>query len=278
MSSNGKVLVIAIFLFALGAGGVPPKFVHAEEDCLAAPSGRPPPGNQWHYRTDHIKQRKCWHLQTQGEKGETATASAAATRGAAERPKRPPDHLEDKPQAIPENTAGLRGSTAPASTQGGGVERQQPPAWPQPRAPAAPDNTAWPDPPSPAHAGNVALPASPMAASAEKAEEPEAPIVNSSHESDPASEVQVVAEAEFFPSRTFLSVLLISAAALVIVGIFASRWVKTTLSRHTRSDMAQHVPRRNAESTRVANVAPDDQTRRALQKLLRVLEKKTVRG
>jgi hypothetical protein len=74
MSANGELLVIVIFFVALGAGGIPSSSAYAEEDCLAAPSGRPPPGSQWHYRTDHHKQRKCWHLRAQGEEGETGTA------------------------------------------------------------------------------------------------------------------------------------------------------------------------------------------------------------
>ena len=64
---NGELRVIAISIIALGAAGILSSSVHAEEDCLAAPSGRPPPDSQWHYRTDHLKQRKCWHLRVQGE-------------------------------------------------------------------------------------------------------------------------------------------------------------------------------------------------------------------
>ena len=73
--------------------------------------------------------------------------------------------------------------------------------------------------------------------------------------------------------QTFLGIILISAAALVVVGILVVRWVKVTLSSRSRMDLAQRAPRRrNAVASRVANAAPDDDTRRALQKLLQVLE------
>ena len=38
----------------------------AEESCLATPNGPPPSDSQWLYRTDHLKQRKCWHLVARG--------------------------------------------------------------------------------------------------------------------------------------------------------------------------------------------------------------------
>ena len=124
MSVNGELLVIAISIVALGAASILSSSAHAEEDCLAAPSGRPPPGSQWHYRTDHLKQRKCWHLRAQGEDGETG--AAAATRPGAERPPNPPAHLEDqKLQTVPEATAGLRGSTHRRAFKMAGQDRQR---------------------------------------------------------------------------------------------------------------------------------------------------------
>jgi hypothetical protein len=45
MSVNGELLVIAISIVALAAAGILSSSAHAEEDCLAAPSGRPPPGS-----------------------------------------------------------------------------------------------------------------------------------------------------------------------------------------------------------------------------------------
>lgn len=278
MSANSELLVIAISIVALSAAGIPYGSAHAEEDCLAAPSGRPPPGSQWHYRTDHLQERKCWHLRAQGERGETGTA--IATRPAAERPQNPPDHLEDqKLQTIPEAAAGLRGSTAPTSIQDGGAGRPATLPWPDPPSPAAPDNTAWPDPPSPTHAGNVVWPDPPAPIPADKAKGPEAPMLDRNSGGDVGSVKQVAAEmAATSYSKMSLGVLLLCASGLVIAGILVRRWVIITLGRRPKTDLAQRAPRRrHTGSGRTANDASDDETRRTLQKLLQVLERQAVR-
>jgi hypothetical protein len=270
MNANGEFLVIAIFLVGLSTGAVPAGSVHAEEDCLAVPSGRPPPGKQWRYRTDQIKQRKCWHLQPQGENSEGGTATT--TPPAAERLKSPANGSEDKKaQPAPETTAGLRGSTAPANIQDG-ADRPAPPVWPAP-PPSTPDKTAWPDPPSPAYTGKVPWPDPPLPVAADKTEEPQAPIIDRNLGSDSGWGAEVAATAATSDDKPFLGIILISAAALVLVGILVVRWVKVTLSRRSRMDLARRVPRRGSVvASRIANVAPDDDTRRALQKLLQVLE------
>jgi hypothetical protein len=272
MNANGEFPLIAIFLVGLFAGAVPAGSVHAEEDCLAAPSGRPPSGTQWRYRTDQIKQRKCWHLQPQGE-----ISTATTTRPAAERPKSPPDRLEDKKtQTAPDTTAGLRGSTAPANIQDEGADRPAPPAWPA-APPATPDRTAWPDPPSPAYTGKVPWPDPPVAA--DKTEEPQALILDRNLGSISGSETDVAAAAPISDDKAFLGIILISAAALVIVGILVVRWLKVILSRRSRMDLARRVPgRRDAGANRIADVAVDNDTQRALQKLLQVLEQQPIRG
>jgi hypothetical protein len=266
MSANGELLVIAIFIVALGAAGILSSSAHAEEDCLAAPSGRPPPGSQWHYRTDHLKQRKCWHLRAQGEERETGAATA--TRPGAERPPNPPAHLEDqKFQTVPEATAGLRGSTAPASIQDGGAGPPATLPWPDPPSPAAADNTAWPDPSSPTHASNVVWPDPPAPILADEAKELKAPMLDRNSGGDVGSVKQVAAE---MPATSY------------------SNWVgdcrnigapmgDNHLGRRPSTDPAQRAPRRrHTEAGWTANVA-DDETRRALQKLLQVLERQAVR-
>jgi hypothetical protein len=241
------LLVIAIFLVGL-AGAIPAGSAHSEEDCLAAPNGRAPPGSRWLFRTDHTKQRKCWHLQAPGEKAEAGAATTP--RPAANRAQNPPDRLEDKrPQAPSETTAGLRGSTAPASTPGGGADRLAPPPWPAP-PPAAPDQTAWPNPPSQVHAADVPWPAPPAAAAADKTEDPQAPIPDRNLKNDAGSETEVAATASISQDRTFLGLILIFAATLVVVGILLVRWVRVMF----------------------ANTAPEGDARRALRKLLEVLE------
>jgi hypothetical protein len=69
-------LVIAFLLLGLAAGSILPGSAHAEEDCLAAPSGRAPPGGKWLYRTDNVKQRKCWRLRTQGDASQRGAVAA----------------------------------------------------------------------------------------------------------------------------------------------------------------------------------------------------------
>jgi hypothetical protein len=275
MSANGELLVIAISIVALGAAAILSSSAHAEEDCLAAPSGRPPPGSQWHYRTDHLKQRKCWHLRAQGEVGETGAASA--TRRGAERPPGPPAHSEDqKLQTVSEATAGSLGSTAPASIQDGGAGPPATLPWPDPPSPAAPDNTAYP--PSPIHAVNVVWPDPPAPVPADEAKGLEAPMLDRNSGGDVGSVKQVAAEmAATSYSKMSIGALLLCAIGLVIAGILVRRWVIITLGRRPRTDLAQRAPRRrHTGAGRTANVA-DDETRRALQNLLQVLERQAVR-
>jgi hypothetical protein len=267
MKPSGESCVIAIFLVGLSASAVPAGSAHAEEDCLAAPSGPPPSGSQWRYRTDQVKQRKCWHLQPQGEKTETGTATTI--RPAAERPKSPPDHLQDKKaQTAPETSAGLRGSTTPAGTLENAAGRAAPPALPA--APiAVPDKTVWPDPPAPAYAGRVSWPDSPMPIAADKAQGPEAPMLDRNVGSDAGSEAEVAAAVPISDDKTLLGIILIFAAALVVVGISVVRWI----GRRSKMTPGRHVPRhRNVVASEIVNGALHDDGWQALQKLLQVLE------
>jgi hypothetical protein len=263
MKPSGELLIIAIFIVGLSAGAVPAGPAHSEEDCLTAPSGPPPPGSQWRYRTDQIKQRKCWHLQPQGEKSETGTATT--TRPVAERPKSSPDHLQDKKvQTAPETTSGLRGTSVPTDGAGGPAT----PAWPA-TPPAIPDNTAWPDPPPPAYAGKVDWPAPPAPVAADKAEEPQAATVDGNLGSDVGLETKVVAAVPISDDKLSLGIILMVAAGLVVVGILVVRWA----IRRPRMASPRHVPRRrNVEASEITDDAPHDDTQQALQKLLQVLE------
>jgi hypothetical protein len=97
--------------------------------------------------------------------------------------------------------------------------------------------------------------------------------------SDTGSERQVAAEIATSYSKMSVGVLLIFAIGLVIAGVLVRRWVIITLGRRSRRDLTQRAPpRRDAVSGRVAYVVSDDETRRALQKLLQVLEQQAVRG
>jgi hypothetical protein len=117
------------------------------------------------------------------------------------------------------------------------------------------------------------LPDPPAPVAADKTEKPRDPILDRNLGRDFGSETEVAAAASISDDQTFLGIILISAAALVVVGILVVRWVKVTLSSRSTMDLARRAPRRrNALASRVANAAPDDDTRRALQKLLQVLE------
>jgi hypothetical protein len=280
MRATGGLPVFAILLAGMVADRASLSSARAEENCLAAPSGRPPPGSQWHYRTDHIKQRKCWHLAVRGDVGQTgAIVTQPTALGSTLNPDQPRNQLLEPP---PTASPALRGSSAQGSIQQGEAVEQaaaDTPAWPNPPSSVAPDNMAWPDPPSPTHAGNIVWPDTPTPIRTNKAEGPEVPILDRNSGSEAWSERQVVAEVATSHSKMSLGVLLIFASGLVIVAIFVRQWVKITLSRGSRRDVAQRASlRRNAGSGRVANAAPDDETRRALQKLLQVLEQQAVRG
>ena len=89
-------LVTTLSLMALADGTLSAGSARAEENCLAAPNAQAPQGSHWYYRTDSIKQSKCWYLRTEGQAIQTPTAqqkpeSIAAKRPAAAMPKTAPD-------------------------------------------------------------------------------------------------------------------------------------------------------------------------------------------
>ena len=134
------------------------QFRSGGRDCLATPNGPPPPDSQWLYRTDHLKQRKCWHLVARGGVGRARViVTQPAVLGSTLDPDRPTNRqLEPLLTASP----ALRGSSAEGSIQQGRVGHQagaDTPTWPDPPSPAAAENIAWPAPPSPTHAGDVCV-------------------------------------------------------------------------------------------------------------------------
>jgi hypothetical protein len=71
----------ALLAFGLGLG-IPPNVAFAVE-CLDAPNSPAPANSHWYYRTDRTQQRKCWHLQSDGnqpERGAVPTAPEASVR------------------------------------------------------------------------------------------------------------------------------------------------------------------------------------------------------
>ncbi len=179
------VLPVAFGNGSMGIGTARAEEKRAEENCLAAPNTLAPQGSHWYYRTDHVKQRKCWYLRTQGpaireqaaqeqpETGVTArrpTANTAPDQSGSEplelRPvEAPPPALAAKP------TKGDMQDGAQASRPAGVGQVVRP----EPRSPARAGQVAWPDPPSPAGTGQVAWPDPPPAARADKVAWPAPP-------------------------------------------------------------------------------------------------------
>jgi hypothetical protein len=54
-------VVVALFLSGIGTS-LPIDSARAHDTCAAAPGADPPDGQHWYYRTDRMKQRKCWYL------------------------------------------------------------------------------------------------------------------------------------------------------------------------------------------------------------------------
>lgn len=156
----------------------------AEDDCLAAPKGAAPLGSHWYYRTDRVKQVKCWHLTTEGQPNQTlagqqkpeamstATAPQPATaKPPADRPRpqilgtgsvqEAPSPEGATPRGSPDiaRPAGASEVVAPPGTAVGAttsaVPWVDPPvtgsiAWPgaQPQITTGTGDAAWPAPPS----------------------------------------------------------------------------------------------------------------------------------
>jgi len=186
------MLPVAFWNGSMGIGTARAEEKRAEENCLAAPNTLAPQGSHWYYRTDHVKQRKCWYLRTEGpaiqeqaaqeqpEAGVTArrpTPNTAPDQSGSEplelRPvEAPPPALVAKPSKEASRPAGV-GQAAwpepPSPARAGQVARPDPPS------PVGTGQVAWPEPPSLAGTGQVAWPDPPPAARADKVEWPAPP-------------------------------------------------------------------------------------------------------
>ena len=182
------VLPVAFGYGAIGIGSARAEEKSADENCLAAPNTLAPQGSHWYYRTDHVKQRKCWYLRTQGPAIQEQAAQEQPETGVTARsptPNTAPDQsgsepLELRPAEAPaaalvaKPTKGDMQDGAQASRPAGVGQAAwpEPPspagagqvAWPQPPAPAATGQAAWPEPPSPAGTSQVAWPKPPSLA------------------------------------------------------------------------------------------------------------------
>ena len=108
VKANGDYLVIAMLLVALGATVSSPDGAWAEENCLAAPNARLPPGGHWFYRTDRSTQRKCWYVRRQG--GVTPAGAAAAEPSVLDSNATSDNRGRQQVETVPAYLPGLRGS------------------------------------------------------------------------------------------------------------------------------------------------------------------------
>lgn len=159
MRARAGLIPAAIVVFtAAAAGSVSAVAAPAEENCLAAPSGKPPEGSHWHYRTDPATQTKCWYLRPAGETAQKPAIQDKAETGAAARspatPKAAPDQAaaqQPRPAQATRATGG--GSQVQGSPQdiGGHQALNRSAPWPNnPPAQAGAGAMAWPEPAQPA--------------------------------------------------------------------------------------------------------------------------------
>ncbi len=205
------MLPVAFGYGSMGIGTAGAEDKRAEENCLAAPNTLAPQGSHWYYRTDHVKQRKCWYLRTTGPAIQEQAAQEQPETGVTARsptPNTAPDQsgsepLELRPAEAPSpalvakptkgdtqdraqasRPAGVgQAAEPPSPARAGQVARPDPPsaagtsqvAWPQPPAPAATGQAAWPQPPSPAGTSQVAWPQPPALAATGQVAWPDPP-------------------------------------------------------------------------------------------------------
>lgn len=189
-------LVVAVLLMALGDGCLRSGTARAEENCLPAPNGPTPQGSHWYYRTDTLKQNKCWYLRTEGQATQKPAAEESPETGVATRApasKMAPDQLTPEPLELrPAQEAPAASAERPAK---GGIQHGAQPnrqaaadkvarpnpaslagAWPDPPAPPGAGKVAWPDPPAPPSAGKVAWPDPRSPAGADKVASHDPPL------------------------------------------------------------------------------------------------------
>ena len=302
-----SILSTLLVLTVGGMGGA----VRAENTCLPAPTGKTPPGSHWHYRTDPVKQTKCWYLSSQGDAAQPAAtgdgADAAGAAPAAPVPKPAKPHQAAKPPGGARPSAA--GAQAPAPGQAGQFTPTEAPssmqAAPANAPPAVQGAAPWPDPqPQGATGGGVAWPTPPALAPSEAtnaaadtgganaaAESPTAGQDTGSINATGAGEAPAPEGSPPTPAQTSDvsgSTILALAVAMAIVGVLM-RWLLGKLFARRRKLAAErHEPVWVTDEyvmpdalTRGARRPPgrvdpdrlDDEAKQALRKLLRTLER-----
>jgi hypothetical protein len=277
-------VVSALFVVAVVGTGVG---VRAEDTCLPAPTGKAPPGSRWHYRTDPVKQTKCWYLRSQGDAAQPAVAGdggadAAGVNGApaaaAPTPKPPKPHQAAKPpggakpSAAGAQTPAQAGQSPPAqgapqsapaggppamqgSAQGGAA--QGAPPWPDPQPQGSAGGVAWPTPPAvmPSAGANAA----PETGGANAATEPAGQDTSSVNGTGDAATTEAAPPPPAQTSDVSGSTILALAAAIVVIGVLM-RWLLGKLFARRRRIAAE---RREPVWVTDEYVMPDALTRGA---------------
>ncbi len=112
----GSILPVIFVLAASCAVTMQAPAARAADECLEAPNGPTPPGGHWYYRTDRVKQRKCWYLGQSPQNAQSTTAAQGESRPSAAKPARPETRRAEKPAVSPvaHRAAASRQIQAPA--------------------------------------------------------------------------------------------------------------------------------------------------------------------
>jgi hypothetical protein len=300
----GLISVAAVLLMALADGSLSAGSARAVEICLAAPNAPAPQGSHWYYRTDFIKQSKCWYLRAEGQAIETPTAQQKPESTAAKRPAMPktapdqaaPEAKQLRPvQPAPAKLGDrLRQSSTQDATQASHQGRGDTVTWPDPPTPAGADNVVRPDSPSQtSSAPQGATAASIPEERANQTQEEPARAANPDKDAGkdagvarPVADEVAVSHSEM-PASLFWAFVI----GLVIAGILVRRIVRMTFARRRTvfPDRAEPVgttsitsgcakPKfvahyRDLASGWVDNDRPNDEVKEALRKLLLVLDR-----
>lgn len=272
--------------------------VRAEDTCLPAPTGKTPPGSHWHYRTDPVKQTKCWYLRP-GDAAQPAAAGdgtdSAATPSA---PAAPPKSAKPHPAARAAGTAKPAAAGAQAgSTQGAQANgpstspaTQGAAPWPDPQPQGATGGVAWPAPPTVMPSAGAAN-AAPDATTTNAGAEPTAAGQETGSINAGGAGEAPAPEAGPPPAQTSDvsgSTILALAVAMAVAGILM-RWLLGKVFARRRKLAAERrepvwvtdeyvMPDALTRGTRrppgrVDSERLDDEVKQALRKLLRTLER-----
>jgi hypothetical protein len=307
MTAKARLIsvVTAVLLVALSDGSLSAGSARAEENCLAAPNAPAPQGSHWYYRTDSIKQSKCWYLRTEGQAIETPIAqqkpeAIAAKRPAAAMPKTAPDQgapVVKQLQSAQPARAGdrLRQLSTKDAAQAGRQGSDGTVTWPDPPKPAAADNVIRPDPPSQTSGAPQGATAQSIPEETANKEEPAnqeepATTANAGNDAGVARPIAEPTEVAVSHSEMSAGLFLAFVVGLVIAGTIVRRIVRMTFAqrRTVFPDRGEPVGATSiaSECTKpkfvvhyrapglVDNDRPNDEVREALRKLLLVLDRR----